>query len=70
MKEVAQSLQEARGGARKIEMVMSSFEPLTDNETLQELEEIEKIAIDLSFRLKKLYNQVAPVAFGEAGASR
>lgn len=64
-KEVAQTLQEARKHSRAVETTSASLQPLSDATERSELEKIEKLAAEISQMFGKLYNAIAPKAFGQ-----
>lgn len=63
-KEVAQTLQEARKQSRSLENVAASLHPLSEDSTAEDLKRIESLATEATGLLAKLYNEIAPKAFG------
>lgn len=64
VREVAQSLQEARKHARTVESTASSLAPLAEGDELELLNSIQARAADISDDLSTLYNTIARRAFG------
>ena len=69
MREVAQTLQEARKMARSIENTVSSLEPLTDGREEELLKQIVRDAQSITIDLAHLYNDIALQAFGPESAN-
>lgn len=64
MREIAQTLQEARKMARSIDNAASSLMPLSDGEQRVLLDQIVAASQGIARDLSVLYNGVAPRAFG------
>lgn len=64
-REVAQSIQEARKLNRSVENVASSLTPLADGGEHQRLDEITRHTAEITDLLTKLYQSIAPSAFGQ-----
>lgn len=65
MKEVSQTLLQMKQAARSVENGADSFIPLTDGEERETLLLMKDMARTLGEQAQRLYNAVAPSAFGE-----
>lgn len=64
LKEIAQTLQEMRKHARTIETAADSLMPLADDDSSQILSQARTYAYGITEYMKRMYDEVAPMAFG------